>query len=101
MGYADNLTEAQRQKGTLCWTCSKAVPKADSYGRYIRGCSWSISLKPVEGWDAVPCKKDNLHSYHVISCPLYAQEAREKVDSNTARGRRKMLKEIYDMFKED
>ena len=39
--------------GTLCWSCANAVPSADGK----RGCSWSIGLKPVKGWDAVKSVK--------------------------------------------
>lgn len=64
---------------TLCWSCANAVPSADGE----RGCPWSRSGKPVEGWSAIrrdirlqPTDKKKKHvrsveSYLVVACPLY------------------------------
>lgn len=55
-------------KETLCWTCKNAAP--DDKGLY--GCSWSIGLKPVKGWNATYVKRKSAEdTYHVISCPEY------------------------------
>lgn len=56
---------------TLCWDCAKAAHD---------GCSWAESLKPVEGWEAVPTVKQQfrgepLHSFLVISCPEFERDA--------------------------
>lgn len=56
-----------------CWTCKK----------YINGCSWSRSFKPVEGWEAEEVlrtyttgtgenrKIETIKSYKIIKCPEY------------------------------
>lgn len=60
---------------SLCWSCQNAVPSAD--GR--RGCEWSISKKPVEGWTAQESWQTAIHgeklrSYKVLSCPKYKED---------------------------
>lgn len=51
---------------TLCWDCARATG----------GCSWSDSLQPVEGWNAVETKKNTLfQSYIVRDCPLFIRDA--------------------------
>lgn len=63
---------------TLCWTCANAVPDRDG----LRGCTWSRSGEPVEGWKArksrlrVQTKYKNaktkyVTSYEVRKCPMY------------------------------
>ena len=47
----------------LCWICIKA----------IKGCSWSESFIPVDGWNAEPDK----NSYKIRDCPLYEQNTRK------------------------
>lgn len=54
-------------KPTLCWTCKNAVP---NFKKKI-GCSWSIALEPVAGWDAEQHCVDGVTSYRVDSCPYY------------------------------
>lgn len=65
-----------KEKGSLCWQCKHAVPSLVKK----TGCSWSISFKPIPGWDAkevfsvrdgekVPC------GYMVKSCPQFEKEA--------------------------
>lgn len=58
---------------TKCWNCKNAT------GR----CSWSKSLKPVEGWNAIPTKIYNglqneepyhYDSYIVKKCPLFEKD---------------------------
>lgn len=51
------------KESTLCWTCQNSVANPDKN----LGCSWSIHLKPVEGWYA---QKSDI-SYLVIDCPNY------------------------------
>ena len=62
---------------TICWDCENAVPNKKG-----RGCSWSINLEPVEGWDAERCdinmqhckaEKNSKESYIVKHCPLFKQ----------------------------
>lgn len=70
-------------KQTLCWSCKNACG----------GCSWSKSLKPVEGWVAEETrivrhyryKKVGTNgkafrdkSYRVEACPLYQKEQRRR-----------------------
>ena len=61
----------KKRKETLCWTCKNAVC----------GCSWSKSLTPVDGWDAIPTKvrgnaelDEWLDSFLVVSCPEYEED---------------------------
>lgn len=49
-------------KTTLCWTCGNAVGG---------GCSWSESLTPVRGWEAVR----EMESYTVLRCPEYQRDS--------------------------
>lgn len=57
------------KKEQLCWSCKNACG----------GCSWSISLTPVEGWTATP-KKIKCHdgiiinSYKITECPQYISD---------------------------
>ena len=58
---------------TLCWKC------ANNTGR----CSWSHSLTPVEGWEAIPTKVKcygrpcgDHDSFHVVSCPQFIKHER-------------------------
>ncbi len=60
---------------TICWDCENAVPNKKG-----RGCSWSMSFEPVEGWDAERSdlnmqnrKQGDIESYIVKSCPLFKQ----------------------------
>ena len=54
-----------------CWNCKNAVPtNADADG-IPRGCSWSISLKPVEGWTA---QETGERSYKIKKCPEFVPE---------------------------
>lgn len=57
---------------TLCWDCQRAAgPKEDR-------CSWSLKLRPVDGWTA---KKSRIieGSYHVKKCPLFIPDEPRKV----------------------
>ena len=72
---AARLPAGTAKTETLCWSCSKAV----------KGCSWSSSFTPVEGWEAEPAVIKNVNggkpidSYNVIRCPEYeADKAYEK-----------------------
>lgn len=66
---------------TLCWRCRHAVPRIEN-GRYVRGCSWSIQLKPVDGWTATPVKKhentcQEMRTWRVLACPNFAPDRDE------------------------
>lgn len=56
-----------RVKATICWACKHAVPTSDG----LRGCSWSRTHRPVEGWEATPTEVDIYTSYLVTSCPEF------------------------------
>lgn len=45
---------------SLCWMCGNACGK---------GCSWSESFIPVEGWEAI--RDDKNDSYTVVNCPKF------------------------------
>lgn len=86
---------------TLCWYCQNAVPGGG------RGCSWSRSFKPVDGWDAEPTQRavsgQDPDSYRVADCPEFipdpierpewdvARELREEQSRNTLQDRRRRL----------
>lgn len=54
------------ETGTLCWRCENAVPDPERG----TGCPWSISGKPVDGWDAVRTFKSGAGDcYYVRACP--------------------------------
>ena len=58
---------------TLCEICENSVPNYRD-----KGCDWSMSFKPVAGWDAL-MKPLNIggrqvESYRVFSCPKYRKE---------------------------
>ena len=56
-------------QNTICWDCAHATNK-DCV------CSWAWYLEPVEGWKAVPTKKESGNkSYIVIECPLFERDA--------------------------
>ena len=57
----------QTTSKSLCWFCKNAVPDVK------RGCSWSRSLEPVSGWDAIP-SKHLAGSYRVRSCPEFVSD---------------------------
>lgn len=58
---------------SLCWCCKHAVPDAEGE----RGCSWSISHKPVKGWKIAENAKyktadgREIPSYKVSECPKF------------------------------
>lgn len=58
---------------TLCWRCKHAVPNP----KKGIGCSWSINLEPVPGWDAVKHYKGGFKTYCVRSCPYYTPDRNE------------------------
>lgn len=65
-------------KDALCWSCKNAVPKIVG-GKYVQGCSWSVQLKPVEGWKAIHSIKNEksgkpMETWHVEECPLYCSD---------------------------
>lgn len=54
---------------TLCWDCKK----------YVDGCSWARAGKPVEGWEAIPTVKKQMHleplnSFLVLKCPGFERD---------------------------
>lgn len=77
----------QIKKEQPCWTCTK----------YIKGCSWSERLEPVEGWIAekrkypsysntyiidgrqyVIHRNRNSYTYEIQYCPEYEKEPERK-----------------------
>ena len=68
---------------SLCWDCENAVPKIRD-GQYVQGCDWSISLKPVDGWNAYgrlysPIASGEIRmTYLVRSCPKFKRTKRRK-----------------------
>lgn len=59
-------THAMKCRGTLCWRCAKNTGF----------CTWSESLTPVKGWQAIKqvIKNANgelMDSYHVMYCPQF------------------------------
>lgn len=89
---AKDLTpEEVRKCPTLCWSCQNAVPALNEEGRYIRGCPWSISQKPVKGWDAVPCVTDGLDTFHVENCPMYVKDPPRQQQTRELLLKRKQL----------
>jgi hypothetical protein len=50
--YYKKRKESERDfdctNASLCWKCINAVPNRDG----TIGCSWTINLKPVKGWEA-------------------------------------------------
>lgn len=64
---------------TLCWCCANAVPRKDKDGVYVRGCSWSIATRPVEGWEVSQISMSfandgkTLYSYCVTRCPSFVR----------------------------
>ena len=78
---AKGHSDFQRRE-TLCWKCQNAVPDK----KKGTGCSWSISLKPVEGWtaQAVQIKlyeNKTSPSFIVIACPMF-KEGKKDADSS-------------------
>lgn len=64
-----------KKEDTLCWTCENAVPKMEK-GKLVCGCSWSMHLKPVDGWTAEKSVKNENHgnrleTWCVKKCPKY------------------------------
>lgn len=59
---------------TICWHCQNAIPSRDGE----RGCSWSRSLIPVEGWKATQTvhlyDRKEKTSYVVEECPEYIRD---------------------------
>lgn len=63
-------------RNTLCWECVNAVPVNGTHGCYANGCPWSVSFKPVDGWEAKPTRiksheQISNKSYEVYKCPLF------------------------------
>ena len=72
------------QKNTLCWSCKNAVPKIAN-GKYICGCSWSMHLKPVEGWTAEKSVKNEnsgnrVETWYVKDCPEYEKDRKNDAE---------------------
>ena len=70
------MNNVGRTKATLCWKCRKSTNS---------GCSWSRSLEPVEGCDAVKDHlstnyKDNI-SYCVLDCPEFERDVRNTCET--------------------
>lgn len=55
----------QDEESQLCWLCKNATGN----------CSWSKSLKPVDGWGATPVvtkdKEGSIRTYDIKSCPKF------------------------------
>lgn len=56
---------------SICWSCKNAVPGIG------KGCSWSRTLSPVQGWEAEETIKKKLNTgmpyiaYKVKKCPMF------------------------------
>lgn len=67
------VSKDQHPKDTLCWWCVNAVPDTDGK----KGCEWSRSRKPVEGWEAKKQMKIDYRTreykvaYRVDDCPKF------------------------------
>ena len=75
-------------KDTLCWSCKNAVPKIVG-GKYVQGCSWSVRLEPVEGWNVErSIKNENnsrrMETWHVKECPLYCSDKKKSGEASEA-----------------
>lgn len=62
--------ETYHRNNQPCWSCKKACG----------GCSWSREFKPVDGWEAIPTKIQNMdsitESFNIKYCPQYEKESR-------------------------
>ncbi len=76
-------------RGNICLNCRNAVPCGE------RGCSWSRSFIPVEGWVARPTvylsysahgRRTLMHSFAVRSCPLFLPDAPRCALASAAKG---------------
>lgn len=61
-----------KKDDTLCWKCKHSVPSKDG----SRGCEWSRSRQPVEGWEAKETslkimQEVRIKSYVVRKCPKF------------------------------
>lgn len=60
----------------LCWKCANAVPCRNKFGRYTKGCNWSIYLAPVKGWKTEQkhiITADPRSYFNVVSCPKFKE----------------------------
>ena len=69
VGDCDYCSKYKPRLDTLCWDCKNSTNN---------GCEWSRSLKPVEGWNAVPsailvggANDKYTDSYLVLECPKF------------------------------
>ena len=69
VGDCDYCSKYKPRPDTLCWDCKNSTNN---------GCEWSRSLKPVEGWNAVPsailvggANDKYTDSYLVLECPKF------------------------------
>ena len=69
VGDCDYCSKYKPRPDTLCWDCKNSTNN---------GCEWSRSLKPVEGWNAVPsailvggANDKYTDSYLVLKCPKF------------------------------
>ena len=76
--WSDKCREINRQHQgihmngeSLCWCCKNAIPSEDS------GCEWSVSKKPVKGWEVSQSKLfitndgKQAYTYRVDRCPKF------------------------------
>ena len=69
VGDCDYCSKYKPRPDTLCWDCKNSTNN---------GCEWSMSFKPVEGWNAVPsailgggANDKYTDSYLVLECPKF------------------------------
>lgn len=76
--------------GTLCWRCENAVP--DPYRG--KGCPWSKSGTPVDGWDAIRTSKAvDGESYFVRACPCFEPDRPQTDTGRLYEGWRQLMEE--------
>lgn len=83
------------KESSICWDCANACRK---------GCSWSESFTPVDGWEAehIVDEEKNWDSYRVISCPLFVHDTPEnRIRDLNTEGCIRLLEQLMKITRED
>ncbi|MGM9615700.1 MAG: hypothetical protein ACI3W7_09285 [Oscillospiraceae bacterium] len=84
-------TSPAAASGTLCWQCENAVPDPERG----KGCPWSKSGKPVDGWDAIRTSKAvDGESYFVRACPSFEPDKPREEARLSYEAYRRLMEEL-------
>lgn len=91
MPEKEQNTPKEAASGTLCWQCENAVPDPERG----KGCPWSKSGTPVDGWDAIrTSKSEDGESYYVRACPSFEPDKPREAAKLSYEAYRRLMEEL-------